>query len=152
MAETNTLKAQLQEDMKSAMRAKEKLRLTTIRMLIATIKQREIDEKTTLTDGDVLTSINKMIKQRRESTEQYLSANRQELADKEIAEIAILEQYLPAQLSASEIEAAVLDAITVAEAKSLKDIGKVMGIIKPKLHGKADMGAVSKLIRDKLQN
>jgi uncharacterized protein len=152
MAETELLKARIHADMKDAMRAKDSLRLTTIRMLMAAIKQREIDEQTTLNDTQILTSVNKMIKQRRESAEQYQAADRQELADKELAEIKILTDYLPEQLSDAEILAAVTEAIAAVSAENLKDIGKVMGILKPKLHGKADMAAVSKLIRDKLQN
>lgn len=149
--ENQTLKEKIQEDMKAAMRAKETLRLGTIRMLMAAIKQREIDERVTLDDSGVINVINKMIKQRRESAEQYKTANRMELADKENAEIKILESYLPQQLSEEEIEKAVQDALKTTDAKTMQDMGKVMGILKEKLAGRADMAKVSAKVRQHLQ-
>ena len=144
------LKQQISEDMKNAMRAKEKMRLGTIRMLIAAIKQREIDERITMTDADVLSTINKMIKQRRESLEQYKNAERHDLAEKEQNEIDILETYLPQQLSETEIQNAVKKAIADTGASSMKDMGKLMGALKDELQGKADMSLVSKLVKDAL--
>jgi uncharacterized protein YqeY len=144
------LKQQLQQDMKDAMRAKEALRLSTIRMLIAAVKQREIDEQTTLSDTDVLKVINKQIKQRRDSIQQYTDAGRTELAEQEQAELAVLEAYLPAQLSETEIQTAVDKAVADSGASSMKDMGAVMGQLKPQLDGKADMGLVSKLVKQAL--
>lgn len=144
------LKAQLTNDMKDAMRAKDTVRLGTIRMLIAAVKQREIDDQITLDDAGVLKVVNKQIKQRRDSITQYEDAGRTELADKEKAELAVLEAYLPAQLSEAEIEAAVKKAVTDTGASSMKDMGQVMGMLKPQLDGKADMGLVSKLVKTAL--
>lgn len=141
------LKQHIQNDMKDAMRAKEALKLTTIRMLIAAIKQREIDDRTTLDDVAVLAIINKMIKQRRDAAEQFIAGDRQELADKEMQEITILQIYLPEQMSETDIETAIKQAISDTDADSMKDMGKVMGILKPKLEGRADMGAVSTKVK-----
>lgn len=146
-----SLKDTIQEDMKAAMRAQEKLRLGTIRMLMAAIKQREIDERITLDDAGVITVINKMIKQRRESAEQYKAANRTELAEKEEAEIKILQSYLPQQLSDEEIEQAVQQAIKETGASTMQDMGKVMGMLKEKLAGRADMSKVSGKVKQHLQ-
>ncbi|MCH9644612.1 MAG: GatB/YqeY domain-containing protein [Gammaproteobacteria bacterium] len=146
----DTLKSKIQEDMKDAMRAKEKLRLTTIRMLIAAIKQREIDDRTELDEAGVLAIINKLIKQRRESAQQYQEAKRQDLADQELEEIKILQVYLPEQLSEAEVAEAVSKAVAATGATTPKDIGKVMGALKAEIQGKADMGLVSKLVRDSL--
>ncbi len=148
----SNLKAKIQEDMKAAMRAKEAMRLGTIRMLLAAIQQREIDERIQLDDATILSVINKMIKQRRDSAKQYIDANRAELAEKENQEIVVLEAYLPAQLSDAEIEQAVADAIAESGASQMQEMGKVMGILKPKLAGQADMGAVSGIVKAKLSN
>jgi len=141
------LKQHIQNDMKDAMRAKDAFTLTTIRMLIAAIKQREIDDRTTLDDAAVLAIINKMIKQRRDAAQQFIAGDRQELADKEMQEITVLQTYLPEQMSDTEIETAIKQAISDTGANSMKDMGKVMGILKPKLEGRADMGAVSTKVK-----
>jgi|SRR3990167_1123158 len=146
----STLKLKIQEDMKDAMRAKDVPRLGTIRMLLAAIKQREVDERITLTDADVLQIINKMIKQRRESATQFRAGNRPELAEKEESEITQLEQYLPRQLSQPEIEKIVQDTITEVKALSIKDMGVLMNALRPKLQGKADMAIVSAAVKAKL--
>lgn len=147
---TATLKDQITEDMKTAMRAQEKERLATIRLIMAALKQREVDEQITLTDDQVLATLNKMIKQRRDSIKQYTDGNRPDLADKEAAEVKVIQTYLPAQLSAEEIETAVAAAISEAGAESAKDMGKVMGLLKGKLAGKADMTVVSQMVKQKL--
>lgn len=144
------IKSRVQEDMKSAMRSKETLRLGTIRLLLSAIKQKEIDEQVTLNDDAIMSVINKMIKQRRESIEQFRNGNRPELAEKEEQEIAILTVYLPAQLSAAEVEKCVIEAIQTTGAKSIKDMGAIMGQLRPKLQGRADMTQVSALIKSKL--
>ena len=146
----SALKLQIQEHMKDAMRAKEMARLGTIRMLLAAIKQREVDERIELTDSDILQIINKMIKQRRESSTQFRAGNRPELAEKEESEIVQLEQYLPKQLSQAEIDQIVQDAITEVKATSIKDMGALMNALRPKLQGKADMAAVSLAVKVKL--
>ena len=143
----STLQSQIQSDMVAAMREKDSLRLGTIRLLRAAIKQIEIDQQTTLDDDAVLTVINKMVKQRRDSIEQFNKAGRTELAEKEQSEIDILHTYLPEQLSEAEIEAAVKAAIEETGASSMKDMGKLMGILKPKLTGRADMSQVSQKIK-----
>ncbi|MCX7120836.1 MAG: GatB/YqeY domain-containing protein [Gammaproteobacteria bacterium] len=145
------LKETITEDMKSAMRAKETARLGTIRMLLAAIKQREVDERIELTDADVLSIINKMIKQRRESIAQFRAAERVELAEKEEQEIVWLTHYLPEQLSDSDIDALVEEAIQSTAAKTIKEMGAVMAIIRPKAQGRADMAKVSEKIKDKLK-
>lgn len=145
-----TLKLQIQNDMKTAMKAKDSERLGTIRMLMAAIKQREIDEQTTLSDADILTVVNKMIKQRKESEKQFRDADRKELADKEATEITYLTVYLPEQLSETEVIAIIEAAIAETGASSMKEMGTVMNLIRPKLQGRADMGAVSGLIKKKL--
>jgi uncharacterized protein YqeY len=136
--------------MKSAMRAKEAARLSTIRLLLAAIKQREVDERIELDDAAVLGVIEKMMKQRRESIAQFEKAARNDLADVEKAEIQVLSGYLPQQLSADEVEKAVQSAISETGAAGAKDMGKVMGALKAKLAGKADMGKVSALVKTKL--
>ena len=146
----SSLKDRIDEDMKAAMRAKEKLRLSTIRMLKAAIKQREIDDKTTLNDVAILSMINKMIKQRRESIKHFEAANRAELAQQEQDEIDVLEAYLPEQMNADDITKAVEAAIAAANASSMKDMGQVMGILKDQLEGRADMGAVSATVKQRL--
>lgn len=145
-----SLKEQITADMKDAMRAREGERLGVIRLLQAAIKQREVDERIELDDAAVLAVIEKMIKQRRESVQQYTDAGRQELADAEIAEIAILEPYLPEQLGAEAIAEAVQAAIAESGATEMKDMGKVMAILKPKLQGQADMGQVSAQVKAQL--
>jgi uncharacterized protein len=144
------LKDRITEDMKNAMRSGEKERLATIRLALAAIKQREVDERITLDDGQVLTVLEKMIKQRRESIVQFDSGGRADLVAKESAEIAVLQGYLPAQMSEAEIDALIAEAIRATGAGSLKDMGKVMGFVKPKAQGRADMGAVSARIKQKL--
>lgn len=147
---SDPLKSQIQEDMKSAMRAKDKERLSVIRMLIAAIKQIEIDDRTELDDVAVLTVLNKMIKQRRDAAQQFKDGNRPDLADKENLEIKVLQEYLPPQLDESEVATIVQAAITESGATSIKDMGKVMGILKPKLQGRTDLGAVSVMIKSLL--
>jgi len=144
------LRAQITEDMKAAMRAKDAPRLSAIRLLLAALKQREIDERIELTDTDVLAIIDKMIKQRRDSIEQFEKGARQDLADKEQFEIAVLQGYMPAALSAAEVDAAVSEAVSNSGAKLMGDMGKVMALLKPKLAGRADMSKVSALVKTKL--
>jgi uncharacterized protein len=136
--------------MKAAMRAKESARLSTIRLLLAAIKQREVDERIELDDTAVLGVIEKMIKQRRESIAQFEKASRTDLADAEKAEIQLLSAYLPAQMSDAEIQKEIDSAISATGAAGAKDMGKVMGALKSKLAGKADMGKVSALVKAKL--
>jgi uncharacterized protein len=144
------LKDRVTEDMKTAMRAGDKERLAAVRLLLAAIKQREVDERITLDDGQVLAVIEKMIKQRRESVTQFESGGRSDLAAKETAEIGVLQGYLPAQLTASEVDALIAEAIAATGAASVKDMGKVMGFVKPKAQGRTDMGALSARIKQKL--
>jgi hypothetical protein len=136
--------------MKSAMRAKETLRLGTIRLLLAAIKQREVDERIELDNAAISGIIEKLIKQRRDSISQFQTAGRQDLVDAEQAELAILQAYLPEPLSAAEVDAAVSAAVAESGAASIKDMGKVMGLLKSRLAGRADMGQVSALIKAKL--
>jgi len=145
-----SLKSRVVEDMKTAMRAKDAPRLSTIRMLLAAIKQREVDERIELTDADVLAIIDKMMKQRRDSIAQFEAGKRDDLAAAERAEIAVLEGYMPARLSDAEIDALIGDAIAASGASGLAAMGKVMTLLKPKLAGRADMGAVSARIKAKL--
>lgn len=147
---SGSLKEKIVADMKDAMRAHAKERLGTIRLILAAIKQREVDERIELDDAAVLAVINKMIKQRKDSIEQFEKANRKDLADVEHAEVAILIEYLPAQLSAAEIDAAIEAAMQATQPKTMQDMGKVMGILKPQLAGKADMAEVSAKIKAKL--
>ncbi|MBP6117418.1 MAG: GatB/YqeY domain-containing protein [Neisseriaceae bacterium] len=142
-----TLKAQINEDMKSAMRAKDTLKLSTVRLLLAAIKQQEVDTREDVSDDSVLSIVTKMVKQRKDSAKIYQDANRQDLADKELAEITILEAYLPEALSNDAIAALISAAIAESQAEGMKDMGKVMAIIKPKVVGQADMGEVSRLIK-----
>jgi uncharacterized protein YqeY len=144
------LKERITEDMKTAMRAGEKERLATIRLLLAAIKQREVDERITLDDGQVLAVIEKMIKQRREAISQFEAGGRADLVAKEGAEVALLQAYLPAQLTAAEIDVLITEAIAATGAASIKDMGKVMGFVKGKAQGRADMGALSARIKQKL--
>jgi len=145
-----TLKSQVVEDMKTAMRAKDAARLSTIRMLLAAIKQREVDERIELTDADVIAIIDKMIKQRRESIVQFEAGKREDLAAAERAEIGVLTAYMPSPLAAAEIDALIADAIASTGASGIAGMGKVMAVLKPKLAGRADMGAVSARIKAKL--
>ena len=142
-----TLKERITEDMKTAMRAGDKDRLGTIRMLQAAIKQREVDERIVLDDPQVLAVIEKMVKQRKESIAQFEQGGRADLAAREQAEIGQLQAYLPAQLSEAEVEALIREAITATGAASIKDMGKVMGVVKSKAAGRADMGTVSARIK-----
>jgi uncharacterized protein YqeY len=145
-----SLKSRIQEDMKSAMRSAAKERLGTIRMLMAAIKQREVDERIELDDSQVLAVIDKMVKQRRESITQFEAGGRQDLVAKEAEELKLLSDYLPAQLSEAELDALISEAIASSGATSIKDMGKVMGLIKSKAQGRADMGAVGARIKAKL--
>ena len=146
------LRIQLQDEMKAAMKSGDKRRLGIIRLILAAIKQREVDERIELDDTQVLLVLDKMVKQRRDSVEQFEKAGRTELADQEKFEIGVIQEYLPAQLSEDEISALIAEAITATGAKSMKDMGKVMGMLKPKLQGRADMGAVSGLIKQNLSS
>jgi len=145
-----SLKDQLANDMKTAMKAGEKDRLGVIRLVNAAIKQREVDERIVLDDAQVLAVLEKMLKQRKDSVTQYEGAAREDLAAVERFEIGVIQAYLPAQLSAAEIEAIVTKAIADSGATSAKDMGKVVGLIKPQLAGRADMGQVSALVKQKL--
>jgi uncharacterized protein YqeY len=145
-----SLKERITEDMKAAMRAGEKDRLGCIRMISAAIKQREVDERITLDDVQVLSVLDKMIKQRKESVVQFQAGNRADLVARETAEIALLSSYLPQQLSESELEALIAEAIGATGAQTIKDMGKVMGLLKQKAQGRADMGAVGAKIKAKL--
>ena len=145
-----SLKARITEDMKAAMRSGEKDRLSCIRMLQAGIKQREVDERVELGDAEVLAVIDKMIKQRKESVAQFEAGNRADLVAKESAEIAVLTGYLPAQLGAAELDAMIREAIAAMSASSMKDMGKVMSLLKPKVQGRTDMGALSARIKSAL--
>jgi uncharacterized protein len=144
------LKERITDDMKAAMRSGEKERLGVIRMITSAIKQREVDERITLDDAQVLSVLEKMIKQRKESVAQFTAGNRQDLVDKETSEIALLQTYLPSQLSAAELDALIGEAVTATGAASIKDMGKVMAIIKAKAQGRADMAAVGVKIKAKL--
>jgi uncharacterized protein YqeY len=144
------LKDRITEDMKTAMRAGEKERLATIRLILSAIKQREVDERITLDDSQVLAAIEKMIKQRKEAITQFDAGGRADLVAKETAEIAILQTYLPAQMSDAEIDGLITEAIASSGAASIKDMGKVMAAVKAKAQGRADMGAVSARIKQKL--
>lgn len=138
---------ELKEAQKTAMRAKDKLTLGTIRMALAAVKQKEVDERVEVTEQDVLQIITKMIKQRQEAATQFEKGDRQDLADNEFAEIKVLEQFLPEQLSDDEIAELISKAISETSASSIRDMGKVMGIVRPQVQGKADMGKVSGLIK-----
>lgn len=145
-----TLKERITEDMKAAMRGGEKERLATIRLIQAAIKQREVDERISLDDAQVLAVLDKMVKQRRDSIAQFQAGGREDLAVKEQAELAVIQAYLPAQLSEAEVEAAITAAIASTGASSAKDIGKVMGVLKAQLAGKADLQAVSQRVKARL--
>jgi uncharacterized protein len=145
-----SLKERITEDMKAAMRSGEKERLGLIRMITSAIKQREVDERIMLDDIQVLSVLDKMIKQRKESLVQFQAGNRQDLVEKEAAEITLLQAYLPSQLSGTEIDALINEAVSATGAVSIKDMGKVMAIIKGKAQGRADMAAVGAKIKARL--
>ncbi|MEN9837103.1 MAG: hypothetical protein RLZ79_771 [Pseudomonadota bacterium] len=145
-----SLKERITQEMKDAMRSGEKERLGYIRMLQAAIKQREVDERITLDDTQVLSVIEKMIKQRREAIAQFEAGGRADLAAKELAEVALLQTYMPEPLSQAEVEALVAEAITETAAATVKDMGKVMALVKTRAAGRADMSAVSAIIKSKL--
>ncbi|MFQ1657987.1 GatB/YqeY domain-containing protein [Aeromonas veronii] len=145
-----SLKDQLKDQQKLAMLAKDKARLGAIRLLMAEIKQREVDTRIELNDEDVLAVVTKMVKQRRDSISQFEAAGRQDLADKESAEIVVLQEFLPQQLTADEIAALIEQAITESGAAVMADMGKVMAVLKPKIQGRADVGAVSAQVKTRL--
>lgn len=145
-----SLKDQIKDEMKTAMKAGDKPRLAVIRLMMSAIKQIEVDERKELNDAEVLAVIDKMNKQRRESIKQYQEADRQDLADIELAEVEVLKTFLPEPLSADEVNALIDEAIAATGAAGMQDMGKVMGNLKPKLQGRADMGAVSGQIRARL--
>lgn len=144
------LKERINAAVKTAMRAADKARLGTLRMVMAAIKQREVDERRELSDADVLAVLSKMIKQRRESYAQYDSAGRQDLAQKEQAEIECISEFMPQPLSEAEIDQLIEGAISETQARSVKDMGKVMGVLKPKVQGRADLGVVSARVKARL--
>jgi uncharacterized protein YqeY len=145
-----SLKDRITEDMKSALRAKDSARLSAIRLLLAAIQQREVDERIVLGDPEVLSVIEKMLKQRRDSIQQFEAAGRKDLADNEKFEVTVLQAYMPKALSEAEVEAAVMEAVGASGAKGMQDMGKVMALLKPKLAGRADMAKVSTLVKSKL--
>ncbi len=149
-AATPSLKTRITDAMKSAMKSGDKETLGTIRLMLAAIKQVEVDTRTTLDDQKILAVLDKMVKQRRESISQYLKAGRQELADKEQREIEVIQSYLPEQLTPEEIAELIEQTIADTGATTLRDMGKVMGLLKPKLQGRADIGAVSSQIKARL--
>lgn len=146
----STLKSRIQEDMKTAMRAQDKERLGTIRLIMAAMKQKEVDERIELTDEHILAILNKMVKMRRESITQFEAGDRPDLVKKESDEIVVLQAYLPELMPEAEVEKAVIAAITATGASSAKDMGKVMGTLKAQLQGKADMTLVSAKVKEKL--
>lgn len=145
-----TLKARIQSDMKDALKAGDKDRLKVVRMMMAAIKQIEIDERVELDDVAITTVLTKMVKQRRESIRQFVDGNRQDLADVEIAEITVLENYLPEPLSDDELDTIIAEAISETGAAGMRDMGKVMSIVKAQAEGRADMGAVSGRVKSRL--
>jgi hypothetical protein len=144
------LSQRIREDMKTAMKAGDKRRLGVIRLILAAIKQREVDERIELDDSQTLAVLDKMVKQRRDSIEQFEKAGRNELAEQESFEIEVLQAYMPEALSEEEIDAMIAEAISGTGAASLRDMGKVMGQLKPKIQGRADMGAVSAMVKQRL--
>jgi uncharacterized protein len=145
-----SLKDKLKDDIKQAMRDRNEARVTTLRMLSAAIQRREVDERIQLDDAQVIAVIEKLVKQGRESIEQYVKGGRQELADKESGEIAIFQAYLPQQLSEAEVDKLIAEAMAVTGASTVKDMGKLMGVLKPQLQGRADMGLVGGKVKAKL--
>lgn len=146
------LKQRLQDEMKAAMKGGNKQRLGVIRLVLAAVKQKEVDDRVELSDEQVLAVLDKMVKQRRDSITQYEGAGRNELADQEKFEIGVIQEFLPAVLSEEEIGALVDEAISSTGAASIRDMGKVMGIVKPKAQGRSDMGAVSALVKERLSS
>lgn len=146
----SALKARIFEDMKTAMKSGERTRLDAIRLILAALKQREVDERIVLTDAQVLEALTKMLKQRRDSIDQFQAAGRQDLVEKEVLEVNVIQAYMPASLSASEIDELITAAITSTGASSGKDMGKVIAVLKPQLAGRADMQAVSAQIKARL--
>jgi len=144
------LRERLNDEIKTAMKAREQERLAALRLMLAAVKQREVDERVTLDDAGVVSVVEKMIKQRRDSIAQFEKAARQDLVDKERFEIGVIEAYLPQQLAPAEVEAIVAEAIAASGAKSAADMGKVMGLVKPRVAGRADMGKVSAMVKGKL--
>ena len=144
------LAARIQEDVKAAMKAKDKARLGVLRLITAAIKQKEVDDRTELNDDQVIAVLEKMVKQRKDSIAQYEKAGRTELAEQEAFEIGIIQEYLPEPLSEAEIDALITEAIDATGAAGMKDMGKVMGWLKPRLAGRADMGPVSQTIKQRL--
>lgn len=147
---SSTLKPHLTEDMKSSMKSGDKHRLGVVRLMLAAIKQIEVDERIELDDARVIAVLDKMAKQRRESIAQYREAGREDLAEIEQGEIDIIQEYLPAALSDEEIDAMVEQSIAATGASSVKDMGKLMGVLKPQLQGRADIGKVSQLVKSRL--
>ena len=145
-----SLKGTIQEDMKAAMKSGDKDRLRVIRMILAAIKQQEVDQRSDIDDAAVLATLNKMVKQRRDSVTQFRDGGRNDLAEAEEAEISVLEAYLPEQLSDQELAALIEQAIADTGASSIRDMGKVMGVVKQKAAGRADMGTVSGIVKAKL--
>jgi len=144
------LKSRLQDDMKTAMKAGDKPRLGVIRLMLAAIKQREVDERIELDDAQTLAVLDKMVKQRRDSISQYEGAGREDLAEVERFEVGIIQDYLPAALSETEIAALVEEAVAASGAAAMSDMGKVMNVLRPQIQGRADMGAVSALVKQRL--
>jgi len=147
---SESIRDQLNEDMKEAMRAKDKDRLGVIRLALAAIKQKEIDDRITLDDSDVLAVFDKMVKQRRESIRQYRDAKREDLAQKEEFEVTVLQDYLPTALTSDELKKIISHAIKESGASSAKDMGKLMALLKPQVQGRADMSEVSKIVKESL--
>lgn len=150
MSTHSALKTRIDDDMKAAMRARDKQRLGALRLLLAAIRQKEVDERVELDDAQVLAIIEKLVKQRRDSIEQFEKAGRTELAEQERAELAVMDEYRPAQADAAEIQTVIEAAVAETGAAGIADMGKVMGIVKTKLAGRADLGAVSAQIRTRL--
>jgi uncharacterized protein YqeY len=150
MSTSVPLKQRITEDMKTAMKSQDKPRLATVRLILAAMKQREVDERIELSDADIAAILNKMLKQRRDSITQYQAASRQDLVDQETFEVNVIQAYLPAQMSEADVEKLVQAAIAECGAKSAADMGKVMAIVKPKIQGKADLSVVSQLVKTHL--
>jgi hypothetical protein len=144
------LRLQIQDDMKTAMKAGDKRRLGAVRLILAAVKQKEVDERKELTDPEVLAVLEKMLKQRRDSISQYEQAGRTDLAEQEAFEVGVIQGYMPAALGDAEIAALIEEAIAATGAKAMADMGKVMAIVKPKIQGRADMGAVSARVKQRL--
>jgi uncharacterized protein YqeY len=147
-----SLKQRISQDMKDALRARDQQRLNAIRLLHAAIQRREVDTRTTLDDPDIISVVEKLIKQSRDAAQQFTDGGRQDLADKENREIAVWEAYMPAQLTDDELDALIADALAQTGAASMKEMGKVMGVLKPQLQGRADMGQVSAKVKAKLSS